>query len=75
MDDERASLLAPQNPSLLPSYSTAQVTTMAFPAVARQKLIRARILAVAAFLFHLACALFAVLAKDGWRTVSKQVCF
>jgi hypothetical protein len=41
--DERAQLAPPANPSLLPSYSTSQVVTMAFPLGARKKLIRARV--------------------------------
>jgi hypothetical protein len=72
--DERAQLAPPANPSLLPSYSTSQVVTMAFPPVAREKLIRARVLAVLAFLFHIAGAFFAVLAPTGWRTVAREVC-
>jgi hypothetical protein len=71
--DEHAPLV-PQNPSLLPSYSTARIATMAFQPVPRQKLIRARVLASLAFLFYLACAIYAVLIKDGWRTVSREVC-
>jgi hypothetical protein len=75
MDVDERTPLSPGpsvNPSLLPSYSTAQVP-MALRPVPRKTLIRARVLGTVAFLFHFGCALFAVLAPEGWRTVTRAV--
>jgi hypothetical protein len=75
MDVDERTPLSPGpsvNPSLLPSYSTAQVP-MALRPVPRKTLIRARVLGTVAFLFHFGCALFAVLVPEGWRTVTRAV--
>lgn len=64
----------PQNPSLLPSYSTQQIPLMGYARVDRDRLFRARAAVVLSILVNTATLVYSILASPNVGRVAREVC-